>query len=442
MLLFIGLRYGINEYIDGIKRLFQMTDDAPGYSAVSMVMGIFYAYLNNLKWVLLVLSFALVCAVLVFAGKLLDAQLEIKRTVRGPLTAGFSFTGVSYILSIFTAIVMIYVLYTIRLGDGTYSGFGYGNLMEYNSIIVPGIFMCFVMVLWAVAVIFKPGEDIREKLMAGLAFLTIMITPIGSNNVLLPVFNNLFLAAPWFAWRIWMLIKRKERDGIRIRLYLKENREKKVMVKFLEITKSFLSYFPLKVITVAVMLLAFVRFTAFGAGFSFAEARNATDCHYTINENDTLRNVRMSYDKAYNMYGLLNFIGENDLARDRELITYGYIPALSFYLQMPSAFNPWMDLASYSYDVMQVEIEKTILDVISEETNVNLGEDVENPETKNSPMIILSSELGKYADGYKDETEREEISDRKFKLILGLIDSGGYREVYKNSSFAVFVNGR
>ena len=239
-----------------------------------------------------------------------------------------------------------------------------------------------------------------------------------------------------------MLIKREERDGIRIRLYLKENRKKKVMVKFLEITKSFLSYFPLKVITVAVMLLAFVRFTVFGAGFSFAEARNATDCHYTINENDTLRNVRMSYDKAYNMYGLLKFIGENDLAKDRELITYGYIPALSFYLQMPSAFNPWMDLASYSYDVMQVEIEKTILDVISGETNVNLGEDVENPETKNSPMIILSSELGKYADGYKDETEREEISDRKFKLILGLIDSGGYREVYKNSSFAVFVNGR
>ncbi len=47
----IHLRYGLGEYVAGIRRLFAMTDNAADYKPTAMIMGILGAYVENLYWV-------------------------------------------------------------------------------------------------------------------------------------------------------------------------------------------------------------------------------------------------------------------------------------------------------------------------------------------------------------------------------------------------------
>ena len=375
----------------------------------------------------------------------------------------FTFTGVAYFITVLLAGVMVYLLCVLEIGNGQYRAFGYGDFDEYPAIIVPGIVLTFIMILWAFAVIVFTKEDIKEKLIAGLVLIMLLITPIGSNNGLLTTINNLFLPLPWFVCRITKLLIREDPYAVRASEFMRkaENKDKKPVLKILLIIKSYLSFFSVKAVLFAVIVLCCVKFIGFGYGFSFAEAKNARDAKYTIESQTVFRGIRMSYEKALAMYTLMEFLDANNLIDGRELITYGYIPALSFYLQMPSAFNPWMDLASYKYDVMKEnmlnlceiaasikweEIEEADMseEAVKSEEAVNSDEaaySVEKEEIK-LPLIIVSRTLAKYADGINDEEDLKEVTDRKFMLILDLIEAGRYEPVYENDMFAVFADGR
>jgi hypothetical protein len=159
----------------------------------------------------------------------------------------------------------------------------------------------------------------------------------------------------------------------------------------------------------------------FGWGFTFAEAKNAKDPHFRITAGKTLQGIRMSRPKAEQMLGLIHFIELNDLG-DKELITYGYIPALSFYLQMPSAFNPWMDLPSYRYEVMEEKINELCY-----------------AEEGEMPLVITDISLAKYYDGENDEEDILGNEDKKWLLIMKLFEAQNYELVYENEKFAVFA---
>ena len=47
---YIQIRYGMDEYVRGIQRLFSMTEVATDYTAASMIMGMFDWYFQNLYW--------------------------------------------------------------------------------------------------------------------------------------------------------------------------------------------------------------------------------------------------------------------------------------------------------------------------------------------------------------------------------------------------------
>ena len=423
MLLYIGIRYGLDNYIAGIKSLFAMTEEASGYSAFSMLYSIFIGYRGNLRWLGLVVAFVFVGSIIVCAGKLADAQFGIVWGKRGIFGKKFSYTGLAYFICVLIAGFMVYLLCVIRLGSGEYSAFGYGAYDEYSFITVPGIVLTMIMILWALGEIFFTRDDINEKLISGLVLLVLLISPIGSNNGLLSVMNNLFLAAPWFVWRLWKLLVREEPYALRMRPFFKENKDKNLFIRRLLLVKSGFSDFPIKIFLIALLGLCFVRFIWFGATFSFTEAHNTRNVHSEIDDDPVFVGIRMSEDKAVAMEGLLNYLNANDIRNGKKLITYGYIPALSFYLQMPSEFNPWVDLASYKYAVMEEQIDKTI-------------------ESENLPLVIVTPELAKYADGKDDEIEVSEITDRKWLLIMKLLEAGEYKLTYSNDKFAVFVDGR
>ncbi len=426
MLLFIGLRYGIDEYLAGIKSLFAMTEEATGYTAYSMLYLIYVGYRKNLVWIGIVMAFVLLGTLIVAAGKLADAQLRITWDKRGIFGKKFSYTGLSYFVCVLLAGGMVYLLCIIKIGTGSYSEFGSGRFDEYSFMGVPGIVLTLIMILWAFGEIFFTKDDINDKLISGLILLVLLISPIGSNNGLYTVINNLFLAAPWFVGRLWRLIAREESYALRMKPFFKENKEKSLVIRHLLLLKSGFSNFPLKIFLLALLGLCSVRFIMFGATFSFSEASNSRNAHSVIEDEPMFRGIRMPEDKAVAMDGLMDYLDSNGLRKDKELITYGYLPALSFYLQMPSAFNPWMDLASYKYGIMKEQID-LIIDMIGSEDKL--------------PVIIVTPELAKYADGKDDEEDALEITDKKFMLIMDLIDAGGYKLRYSNEKFAVFVDG-
>lgn len=57
---YIQIRYGMDEYVRGIQRLFSMTEVATDYTAASMILGMFDWYLQNLYWELRMCVFLIV----------------------------------------------------------------------------------------------------------------------------------------------------------------------------------------------------------------------------------------------------------------------------------------------------------------------------------------------------------------------------------------------
>ena len=133
----------------------------------------------------------------------------------------------------------------------------------------------------------------------------------------------------------------------------------------------------------------------------------------------------MSEEKAAWMTELTEYVKENEL-QGQEVILYGYIPSLSYYLQMPSAFNPWSDLDSYSYEAMAEDMEAL------------------NGET---PVIILENKCVEYLSGGREaletlQLEEKEIqkflSDRKMILLAEFMENNHYELTFRNEKFAVY----
>ena len=125
------------------------------------------------------------------------------------------------------------------------------------------------------------------------------------------------------------------------------------------------------------------------------------------------------------MTELSAYVNENDL-KGQEVILYGYIPSLSYYLQMPSAFNPWSDLDSYSYEAM--------------------AEDMEALEGK-TPVIILENKCVEYLTGGREALEALQVgekeiqrllSDRKINLLAEFMQNNNYELTFRNEKFAVY----
>ena len=135
--------------------------------------------------------------------------------------------------------------------------------------------------------------------------------------------------------------------------------------------------------------------------------------------------VQMSADKAEWVTELNDYVRENGL-QGQEVILYGNIPGLSYYLQMPSAFNPWSDLRSYSYEVMEEELRKL------------------NGET---PVIILENRCVVFLEGGRAAletlglTEQEVdkmVSDAKLTLLEDFMRTNSYEQAFRNEKFILY----
>lgn len=395
---YLHIRYGLDAYVNGIMRLFAMTEDATDYKPASMLTGLIGPYRENLYWVVRIF-------VIVLIGTVGFAALRwiLRRcgAGRGEDSSGSRLAWrIAGIGACSLAVLMLVWLY--------YRGFCSLEFYSYGAILRPGILFLMLTMGIAVIRIFYPKSTLEERLISGLVLLVVLLTSLGSNNGVYPSLNNLFVAAPYTLWHCQIFIQH---------------------VKEWHFT--WVNTFPAKAILTAFLALFLFQSGVFGVKFVFAEATGARDITTVIENNEILRGVKMSPERAEWMSGISAYVEEQNL-KGQEVILYGQIPALSYYLQMPSAFNPWSDLDSYQYEVMKADLQE-------------LKEEIS--QGKPCPTVILERNSVLYLQGGIEALlengmeERAAIkmdSDRKLKLIGAYMEELNYELTYENAKFMLY----
>lgn len=458
---YIHVRYGFGNYAAGIRRLFAMTDTATDYKADSMLMGMINVYVENLYWVIRIgvilaagiLFFVMVnlllrmygrlnkvfwwwCGrfLLAFAGAVSLTWLYVKgfRTseVVAERLSGFvdlqpsvifivalavwlvaavaagwllqkrwgmekAFRWESRFLWVAVSVIMLIWLYVRGFCS---LDFLWDGPISYGPMLRPGVLFLMLTMFVGVVCFLNPRSPGSEKLISAMVVLVVLLTSLGSNNKVYPSMNNLFVAAPYTLWQCWRFCSH---------------------VTEKHIGKFTISAFPAKAILTAFICMCLFQFGGFGVKFVFAEATGVYDLTASVENNAVLRNIKMSPERARWLTELSDYVEKRGL-QGRDVILYGNVPSLSYYLQMPPAFNAWCDLRSYSYDTMACDLEET-------ERKMREGD-------REKPVVLVDYT---YEGSGNDEAGNWTWSE-KWELIRDFMDRNGYELTWQNDRFAFY----
>lgn len=386
-LIAICIKYGIDAYPAMVRTMFAMTEKAVDYKPVSMVTGMFGDYFTGLYWLL----FAGIC---IAAGWLL---MKVQKAL-------FPENDVIRSLCRLVYVVILAVLLRFYWGRGMFS-FRY---YEYSSMYYPTVLLLLMAIVAAVYCLLRRQVCTEQKIFAMIVLVQIFVTPLGSNNALYPIINNLFLVIPFLLWVAggWSLTDREQTDF----------------------------GFAWKAPFVMLILFVLAQSIGFRQNFVFQDGIQGERRTMCITSPAKAANVYTGQDNGELLQEVAVFAEEEKLT-GRNLITYGELPGLGYLLDMPSALSTfWPDLDSYR----MVEYER---DMARIETNMKEG----NDET---PVIILASPVAAYlsedADGMNwFGVDREAMDqDEKLQMLGGFMERYGYREVFCNARYAVYVTDR
>lgn len=383
---YLSIRYGFSEYVSGIARLFAMTDTAEDYKASSMLINMVREYTDNLYWAIRICFFLVVG--MVFCIVLPQKWKRIKQ-----------------ILCVAVSCAAAVWLYTREFSPLQFD--------DYISMLRPAILFLMLTLLVCAVRILQKGTPPEEKLLAMMIALQVLITSLGSNNRLYPSINNLFLAAPYVLWCSYRLFRKA----------------------YWQISLLRIDVTAVKTVLGMFLVLFLFQSIGFGTTFVFVESHGAKNTDTKVENNVILKGIRMSGERAEWMESISAYVTQNGLT-GKEVILYGEIPSLSFYLDMPSAFNPWSDLDSYQASVM-------------EKAFVELNEEI--AAGKEAPVVILEEKYalfladgaqGLTAAGYTEEEAAAVAGDPKFAMIRTFMEQYGYAETFSNTKFALYEGGK
>lgn len=357
----VSITDGAGAYVGGILRLLSMPSEASDYTIYSMLYGQIHYYIISLRWLVLLLAAA--------GAGLLCFRLLPQRMHR--------------------VLTVIYVCGMIALFYGFYKA-GMYSLDYYNlySVFQWAALLLLATHLVGVAVIFGRQFTEQEKLLCGMNMLVVLLTPLGSNNHLFSAINNIFLAAPMTLWMLWRFAKwLPEKAGFSMR--------------------------PIRLMLGAVVCFLGWQSLLCSSHYVFTETTGGGERSAYVEDNRVLRGVKTDPERAGQLTELSQFVEEKGL-KGREVLLYGDIPAMSFYLEMPFVLTPWPDLRSYNLTVMKEalqDLEQQISQKDRECPVLLLSRKVRLYETEEEKVLLLQEWIEKY--GYQISFENEE-----FMLLL------------------------
>ncbi len=385
----ISLKYGAGNYINGVMRLLSMPSEAADYSPLEMVLQQVRNYRQNLHWIgwlaLFVVLGMIVYQILPKSWKWLK--------------------NIGYVGAVFCGFYLLWALKMFNMEHSTYMSMLQWAFMLLTANLAIGV-----------VVIFGKRFTQQEKLLSGLGIIVMLITPLGSNNHLYLSINNLFFILPFTLWMLCRFFK-----------WLPE---------CWKVCKWEISTYPLKAMLLCVAGMILLQTTLFGWQFVFLEGDGNEKKLYTSVENNAiLKGMLTDEERAVCITELSAYVQEQDL-KGREIILYGGIPAMSYYLEMPFAISAWPDLSSYNYSVMQEDLQH-----IQGQADTGVGE---------LPVILLEKKPGTYvlagreglaAAGVSEKEITALEADRKLRLLADMIEKYGYQASFENDKFVMFLTG-
>ncbi|MBQ7359471.1 MAG: hypothetical protein IJW63_05185 [Lachnospiraceae bacterium] len=384
---YIAIRYGISTYVEAISRLFGMTEESTGYTPTAMLMNIYYNYRQSLDWFLYLAGFGvvawLICLLVGLLKKISDSKL-LSFVVIGLQ----SFT----IARFFIAVIDLFYQKEMFITD----------YHSYFSMFQPVIVLIILTMIVAVVKVLAPGVPKEEKLISGLVVLVNFITSIGSNTGLYPCINNTFILMTYLLWQLYKLFTE---------------------AKFLKIKKWKISLTPIWAYLVLYICFLAYQSVGFGTTFVFAEATGIVGATTKVENNDVLAGVYMQEDRAEAMTELSAFVDSMDM-KGRTTITYDYRPSLSFYLEMPPAFNAWLDLPSYQLQYLNQDLAEVSNQILSDPDSL-----------QNYPVLITTPAA---ATAEYDGQWLETTKVKKWFSLQEFMQTHQYEVVFENDFFVVY----
>lgn len=388
----IMIKYGAGAYPEMVTNLFAMTEKAADYKPMAMLTGMFGGYLDGLKWLL--------PAGLCLGGLYVLYWLKEKVISRKKIAFLQKGEYLYRILCIAVCLVLIRFYWGRGMFHFRYYAYDYGSIYQWAALfLLAAVLVAFLVIAGAVGS--RRGPE--EKVFALIVLIQIFVTPLGSNNELFPIINNLFLIAPFTLWG---------------------GRELFVSTKGKNI------HIPWKCMAVVFGLMVLIQSVGFHMQFVFLDGIWGEKRDTLVTGIPKVEGIYTNKENAETFMDLVEFAKERNFA-GREVILYGEVPGLSYFLDMPTAISTaWPDLDSYRLVQFMQDMEKV-------EQNK-----MENKQ--NRPVVIVSSAIAAYkgedAEAYKwfgVDTQKYD-ADEKLAELLRFLDEYGYEETFCNMRYAVY----
>lgn len=384
MFIVMSVLYGIGAYGEMIGGLFGMSDSASDYTLGEMIVSILSAYGKGFKWML----YMILCI-------LPGIPFFMIQKEKFPLLR----KAVYCICIVFLfAVLGRWGMYNFKYYQKE-SGLQWGVIFLIISIVV-----C----IWMLATRMLDDE---WKLIGCICLVMILITPLGSNNYVWPALNNLFFVAPVTFWMVYRFA-RWGRSCID--------------------STGRVPFFPVKAMVLAMVLAFFVQSLGLGFCYVFKDGENGEKRSIKVLNNPVLTGMYTTQLNAETLDELSNFMTEHiEEYRNKELVLYGDIPGLSYYLdKAPAIFTSWPDLDTNSLGRLEADL-------------TQLSSQIQEKEEE-KPLVIITPGLAAYYDG--DEramewfgTDREACdNDEKLHAIMDFLSVNGYEQAFANEAYVVY----
>ncbi|MGN0324838.1 MAG: hypothetical protein ACI4DW_00910 [Lachnospiraceae bacterium] len=375
----IGIQ-GYTRMIDWLFSLFTSGEDAGGYSMTGMLGTILDNYLGNLRWLFFVLL-GIFMGIVMFCIK------------KGCLEKWKKF--------FYMAGIVLLGIYFYRNGIYDFKYYNVGSIFHLSVVaFLVEYILCLVLM-------FHKKAEKEDKLLAAMAVIILLITPLGSNNHLYTCINNMFLTAPfgiYAGYRLW--------EFYRDRVWI----------------------FPCSSMGIAFVMLLLVQSVMFHQYFVFRDGIGGEKRDTVIATEDRygyLNGMKTNREHAEAIEGLTEYAAEA-LLEHGYLLTYGNLPGTNYLLhKLPALTTIWPDLESYDKEQFQEELEALSIRCMA--------------GSEKWPVLILSPQVAAYVTedaegmeylGVDPETYRE---DEKVNALSGFMMQNGYGETYSNAEFVVFM---
>lgn len=380
----VSIFYGSMALHDMVMGVFNISGNASDYTLGEMLLAILSAYGHGLRWMLYMFLCVLpgIPFLIIWEGK----YIRLRKVVY---------------------CICIPVLFLVLGKWGMYN-FKY---YQKESALQWGAVFLLLSLMVTVWMLFTGMLDDEWRLIGCIALIMILITPLGSNNHIWPVLNNLFFISPVIFWMIYRFVRWGR--------------------TYLDVTKK-VPLFPAKAMCAGILAAFFVQAIGIGFGYVFLDGELGEPRIFRVGENRVLEGMRTSALNGEVLEEITVFMLENRSEYgQKELVLYGNIPGLSYYLDMPPAiYTTWADLDSNPYERLCEEL----LSITQ-----NRGSNAEE-----RPLVVITPSLAAWLS--KDEqsmdfwgTDRTYCEqDKKLAAIGEFLEVNAYEEVFANEAFVVY----